>query len=438
MSKIRRWFAVPLSNLSPAYDKYSGLYDKSRLPHNRFPHQAFTLDGNEIAIGLEKATDLCARLGREKDCPVVIETEVEAAELRTDHQSGIGAYVPGHSLRVVSLRYPQGDGHPETWPHWRLEDALAQSIIILAGAGGLKPWAELRPRTLSWLPVGQACQASCAFCFSKASVSDHYRGGLVRRGSLARLAEIAAAAQQAGAERAVITGGGEPTLLKDHLLCAGIEALARQLDRVVMITNGHLIARSAAPAEQARRWAEAGLTILSLSRHAAGPDRAARLMGLDVDTGRAIDAAHKAGLTARLIAVLQKGGVEDEVSLDSYLDQAVEWGVSSLTFKELYVSTALESDWSDRQANLYSAQNAIPLSLITNTAQSRGWTEIARLPWGSPVFQARHKGQALTIAAYTEPSVHWERSNGLVRSWNAMADGQVLASLEDSHSKVRV
>jgi len=38
------------------------------------------------------------------------------------------------------------------------------------------------------------------------------------------------------------------------------------------------------------------------------------------------------------------------------------------------------------------------------------------------------------VAAYTEPSVGWERAHGLVRSWNLMADGTCLASLEDPAS----
>ena len=40
------------------------------------------------------------------------------------------------------------------------------------------------------------------------------------------------------------------------------------------------------------------------------------------------------------------------------------------------------------------------------------------------------------MAAYTEPSVMWERENGLLRSWNMMSDGSVLASLEDAESVI--
>lgn len=438
MPHTTRWFATALSNLAPAYDKYAGTYDKARLPRPRFPDRFFTLAGPEIAIGTNKAQDLARRLGRAGDAPIVVETRLPTADLACDHPSGIGAYVPGTVVPVISLRVPQATGTPDTWPVWRLEDALAQSLAVLAGAEGLRDWADLRPRSLSWLPVGHACQASCAFCFSKASVSEGYQAKLVRSGTLDRLARIAQHARQAGAERAVITGGGEPTLLKAPLLEHGIHVLSQSLGRTILITNGHLLSRQdpTEAIEQARRWAGAGLSILALSRHAACDADAARLMGLEVATARAIEAAHGAQITPRLIAVLQKGGVQDEASLDAYLDWAVAHGVAQINFKELYVSTALESDWADTAANAYSAAHAVPLSLVVTLAARRGWPVRARLPWGAPVFGARHNGADIAIAAYTEPSVHWERANGIARSWNAMADGQVLASLEDANSRI--
>ena len=40
----------------------------------------------------------------------------------------------------------------------------------------------------------------------------------------------------------------------------------------------------------------------------------------------------------------------------------------------------------------------------------------------------------MRIAAYTEPSLYWERVNGIARSWNVMADGKCFVSLEDRSS----
>ncbi len=42
----------------------------------------------------------------------------------------------------------------------------------------------------------------------------------------------------------------------------------------------------------------------------------------------------------------------------------------------------------------------------------------------------------LRVAAYTEPSLFWERTNAIARSWNIMADGTCLASLEDRQSTI--
>jgi molybdenum cofactor biosynthesis enzyme MoaA len=319
------------------------------------------------------------------------------------------------------------------WKTWKLEDALAESMAV--GSDVLLPWDRVRPRSLSWLPVGHACQAACPFCFSKASVSENFRGKLAQQMDLKAVSLVA---KRLGAERAVITGGGEPTLLNAKQLRVGIETLASKLGRTIMITNGHLL--GSRPHDRAyedvRSWADAGLSVLAISRHGASNEDAERLMGLSVRTDVAISLAHEVGIVPRLIAVLQKGGVEDEASLDAYLDWAVAHGVGEINFKELYVSTALESTWADRAANLFSEANAIPLSLILNVAKSRGWTTETTLPWGAPVFVAVHKDQTLKIAAYTEPSVHWERANGVARSWNVMADGTVMASLEDHNSQV--
>jgi molybdenum cofactor biosynthesis enzyme MoaA len=431
----RRYFATALSNLAAAYDKYARLYDKGRLPLSTFPDRFFTLDIGEIVIGLEKASRLCAKTGKSGDRPIIVETEVAADNLKDDHATGLGAYFLGTKTAISSLWDPNGSADKSQWKTWKLEDALAESLAVSADV--LFSWDRVKPRSLSWLPVGHACQASCPFCFSKASVSENYRGKLAKGMDLEAVSVVA---KRHGAERAVITGGGEPTLLNAKQLRAGIETLSSTLGRTIMITNGHLL--GSRPHDRAygdvKSWADAGLSVLAVSRHAASDEDAARLMGLSVRTDIAVALAQEAGITPRLIAVLQKGGVEDEASLDAYLDWAVANGVSEINFKELYVSTALESDWADQAANLFSEQNAVPLSLILDTAKARNWATQSELPWGAPVFAASHKGRELKIAAYTEPSVHWERANGIARSWNVMADGTVMASLEDSNSMVKI
>ena len=96
----------------------------------------------------------------------------------------------------------------------------------------------------------------------------------------------------------------------------------------------------------------------------------------------------------------------------------------------------MESLYHRHAANEWSHANQVPLSLVLDFAERHGFTEIARLPWGSPVFRGEWRGRRLQIAAYTEPSLFWERVHGIARSWNLMSDGRCLVSLEDRASEI--
>jgi hypothetical protein len=76
----------------------------------------------------------------------------------------------------------------------------------------------------------------------------------------------------------------------------------------------------------------------------------------------------------------------------------------------------------------------VSLSLVTTFFEQANFRVVRRLPWGAPVYEGHWNGKTLTVAAYTEPSLYWERSNGVARSWNIMASGQCLVSLEDPQS----
>lgn len=58
-----------------------------------------------------------------------------------------------------------------------------------------------------------------------------------------RVARLAAAARVRGAERFVITGGGEPGLVRHEQLCELIAIGKAELGKAVLITNGHHLAR---------------------------------------------------------------------------------------------------------------------------------------------------------------------------------------------------
>ena len=107
-----------------------------------------------------------------------------------------------------------------------------------------------------------------------------------------------------------------------------------------------------------------------------------------------------------------------------------------MCFKELYVSTSEESVYFSRSANAWSRAHQVSLAVVHNWAEQRGLIVESRLPWGAPVFGGVLEGRHLRIAAYTEPSLYWERTNGIARSWNVMADGQCLASFKDRSSAI--
>jgi hypothetical protein len=91
-------------------------------------------------------------------------------------------------------------------------------------------------------------------------------------------------------------------------------------------------------------------------------------------------------------------------------------------------------------------ENQVPLKLILDFVSSNNtptgndgigeWRRVNELPWGSPIYEGKWRGHQLRIAAYTEPSLYWERFNGMARSWNLLSDGTVFASLEDDQSIV--
>lgn len=432
---MKFYHVTTLSNFVRGYDRYGRSYGKEAISESTFPNQFFLLDYAELDQGLRKAERLIRKVAIEGDRPVLIKTDLDLSQTLNDHASGVGCYTPQPRISVAGVSWINREadgGH-------RIEDATVEDIMaegLRVTAEVLHPWEACRPRTVSVLPIAHACQASCRFCFSKASVSNDYRGK-IRDWSKIDAAFRAGAA--AGAERAVITGGGEPMLLRDEVMDRLISTAAAHFDKVVLITNGSRIGENEeVAARRLEQLADAGLSVLSISRHHHKRDEAARIMGIDVDIEVIARAASRAERSPdlRLICVLQKEGIETSEQVSDFLSWSGSLGVDQVTFKELYISTTTESAYADLEANRFSARMQAPLSIVTELAADRGYAVDYNLPWGAPVYTGRIGGCDMRFAAYTEPSVHWERSNGIVRSWNLMASGQLLASLEDSNSEV--
>ena len=420
---------IPLSNWLRGFERYGMRYSKALISQSRFPDAFYVLrEGEPFAPGLEKSRRLVAKLGLPHDRVVALRAQlpVGPSGLRPNDVTGtgIGWHWPSSSLPLSGVAWVNEQGALEPTRH---EEVTAQAFLIHDSS--MRAWAECRPRSFSVLPVARACQASCAFCFSRASVSD-----LERQQSATLEHQLAWAdqAKQRGAERAVITGGGEPTLLAPRALLDLVRGLASRFPKTLLITNGARL-----DAQKLASLRQAGLTTLGISRHGTSVVHDAKVMGLAVDSARAAKQARALGLRTRAICVLQRGGVDTAQGVRTYLERSVADGFDEVCFKELYVSSVLESQWASSAVNQFCERHQVPLALVPETLATLGFVQTAALPWGSPIFEGQINGQPLRVAAYTEPSVGWERSNGVVRSWNVMADGACLASLEDAASALR-
>jgi hypothetical protein len=424
-----------VSNFARAFDKYTRRYDKTAIAESTFPDQFFVLTRQDLAIGLEKARRLLTKLALPGDRLLVLEARLDPAILQPNLATGRGRYLAGPALPVAEVHWVSEAGELEPTC---VEEAYAASLACLKTE--LLPYAALKPRTFSVLPIARACQAACRFCFSESSASLEQRARLADVELAERWMKPAAAA---GAERLVITGGGEPGLLTHDSLVALMAAGARYFPKVVLITNGVHLARG----DEDRRagmlagYAAAGLSVLAISRHHDDAGHNADIMGLDTGTEKVLAAWHALGqarphrMRLRLICVLQQGGIETPEDIARYLAWAERQGVDEVCFKELYVSTTLESAYHANPENAWSLAHQVPLAVLTNAMPTLGFEPDGALPWGAPLYRKRTAaGRPLRVAAYTEPSLFWERANGIARSWNLMADGTCLVSLEDPAS----
>lgn len=438
IEKKKLYHVTVLSNFARAFDKYSHCYAKAGIPESTYPDRFYLLERSDLHIGYQKASQLLEKLAIPGNRLIALETEVDPRLIQENTTTGRGVFIQSDHIRLSGLYDLKPNDNGIAIRRAVVEEMTAASLRL--SSQQFQEFAALRPRTLSILPIAQGCQAKCAFCFSKASISADQAPYRPDWDTVGAWLDKAAAH---GAERAVITGGGEPTLLPFAQLEKLIACCAERFSKVVLISNGHAFATLA----QAERIAhlralhDAGLSVLSLSRHHFDAQHNERIMKLNTPVEAIVSTwrEHRhlwPNLRLRFICVLQDGGVEDEETLEHYLTWAADQGIEEICFKELYVSTSTESMYFDRAANDWSRHHQVPLALVTDFAARAGFSIAHRPPWGAPVFAGEWAGRPMRIAAYTEPSLYWERTHGIARSWNVMADGRCYASLEDRASEL--
>jgi len=429
------YYITVLSNWLPGYDRYRRVYSKAKIPQSTYPGQFYLLSQEcDPNIGMDKAQRLLHNLGISGNEIIRIETRLGRDAVRKNVRNGLG-WVVDRSFIEVAQVYRHSSGG---WAPCAPEDLTALSFRLQHTQ--LKDYASLIPRSLSFLPVAHACQARCWFCFSSASLSAAQRPQAL---DLQALETVCAFAKSRGAERFVLTGGGEPGLLAWDDLVRTLETARKHFAKVVMISNGLFLSRHAEPSRALAALEAAGLTTLCLSRHAPDDARNRQIMGVDLGTEAVLAELGHTGLQPRLVCVLQKMGVHDLESISDYLDYAARHRVSQVCFKELYIASTHESLYGHASTYRASEHGQVPLKVVLEALPLLGFRKVAELPWGSPVFVGDWPGangcaMRLQVAAYTEPSVGWERYHGIARSYNLMADGKCYATLEDPHSEVRI
>lgn len=433
-----RHHVIVLSNFARGYDKYSHEYSKTRIPESKFTDKFHLLELDQLNIGIEKNNRLLTKLNLPGNALLILETQVAESRLFKTEHTGLGHYIKGDSIRVQRVYLFNPD---RTLREISIEEAMARSLSVLQR--NLPQYSELTPRSISLLPVAIGCQAKCSFCFSKSSASVEQDKGTL---SLEQIARLMQAAKSRGTKRAVITGGGEPTLYPRSKLLELIRLAADYFpQKVVLITNGYLLTEM--PATERLVFLEelqtAGLTTLAVSHHHHDLEVNRRIMSLDIDVARIAECLAQnpdrfSTLSLRLICVLQKGGIQDEIAIQNYLNWAASLNVREVCFKELYVSTSVESEYYSQPANEWSEAHQVPLRILLDYLQAKNWNQVGQLPWGAPLYERHINGIPMKVAAYTEPSLLWELSQGLCRSWNIMADGRCLTSLEDRRSEIEI
>jgi cyclic pyranopterin phosphate synthase len=276
-------------------------------------------------------------------------------------------------------------------------------------------WDQCRVLTCSVLPVRMACNLRCPFCFSKSSISsldhdpDRLDAGAVR--------DYYARARDRGASRLVITGGGEP-LLRPDAVVALVREGRRVFGEIACFTNGTYLTR-----ELAARLADAGLSYVCWSRHAADDGANRALMGPGAPAlADFVEAARP--LAIRATCVMARGWVDDAAGARAYVRALRAHGIREFTFKHTYVAYP-QSLFRDTRQDHWARDHKIDDDPFAGEGQV-----IATLPWGPMI----RKIEEVQTCFYWEPTPRWELENRLCRSLNLLSDGRVYASLEDERS----
>jgi wyosine [tRNA(Phe)-imidazoG37] synthetase (radical SAM superfamily) len=332
MIEKKYYYFTVLSNWLLGYDRYQKRYSKELIKESTFSDKFFLVDENSENIGFEKATTLLNKLGI-VDNKIIRITADFNKELKIEPR---GFSIKQNYINVKNVYIFNENSKEEIL----LEDLMAMAYKLKNNR--IYEYNELKPRSISILPIASACQAKCWFCFSESSISIEKEKFIV---DLSNLNNICKKGFDLGVKRFVITGGGEPTLLKEDVLLKIIKTAKRYFPTVLMISNGYELAKlnDIELLKKMQSLINAGLTTLAISRHHYDLSENAKIMGLKIDSDRIFSCIKNNNLNIkiRLVCVLQKNGIMDDNTIAGYINYAKMQGIDQICFKELYVSSTL-------------------------------------------------------------------------------------------------
>lgn len=330
---------IVLSNFARGFDKYALAYCKAGIPESSYPDRFHLLTRDDLVVGVDKAQHLLDRLAIPGDRLLALETVVSTAHLSPNKTTGLGMVFRDARIQLSAIYDLDRVGDKLVLRPTTVEDAMAASLAMHGSA--LRRYTDVRPRAISFLPIASACQARCSFCFSSASISVDQDASKI---DWDKVSIWLRRAHLVGAERAVITGGGEPTLLPADQLQRLVVECSKYFGKTVLITNVHILAMGDDVDREARLEAlsAAGLSVLAISRHHEDDSANEKLMGLPTPM---------------------------DLLVRNWSEQRSRWpltadlGVEEICFKELYASTSTESVYFDRAANTWSRDHQVSLSM---------------------------------------------------------------------------
>jgi len=277
----------------------------------------------------------------------------------------------------------------------------------------------MRALCLSVVPQTVGCNAKCRCCLSRTNFNVDGRKklnlGVVRR--------ACRFAKDLGAQSAIITGKGEPTMMDRVHLVEVTKVLGEFFSQIDFHTNGLLLPYLGP--DYIRTLYGAGLTNLTLSIAHYDDKKNAEVMGiLKPYIEKTFDwlKTYGDGIHVRLSCLLARGYIDSPEEMKKYCDFAADHGVSAVVFRGLWVKDG------KTEQDVWSRDHRVDMAtLFKEFVRTYGLPSIMSLPWGD-VYEYRDMSLTATECDY--------REKDFVKSLNLLPDNHLYYEWGSKASKL--